>query len=81
LGRTFRVYSLLSLAVVLVFGALTGVEARQLASRGTTQLMGLFERIGMAAWLLWMAVLSVALLIEMAAVRANFISVQKQTLP
>lgn len=71
LGRWFRLYSLLSVAVVLVFGALTGVEAQQLASSGSTQFMGLFERIAMAAWLLWMSVLSVALLVEMTPIRVG----------
>lgn len=73
-GRWFRIYSLLSIAAVLVFGALTGVEARHLAGGGATPWMGLFERVSMAAWLLWLAVLSVTLLIEVAPIRVSIFS-------
>jgi hypothetical protein len=66
--RWFRAYSLLSVGAVLLFGALTGIEAQHLPSSGATPLMGLYERIAMAAWLLWMATLSVKLLIEVAPI-------------
>lgn len=62
-GNRFRLYSLASAATVLVFmGILTGREGAKLAHGGPTARLGLYERIGMEAWLLWMAVLAINLL-------------------
>lgn len=60
-GWPFRLYSLLTLATALVFGRLSA-QVDQVASGDPTPYMGLLERIGMGAWLLWLAVASVALL-------------------
>jgi hypothetical protein len=49
-----------------VFGALTGIQAAQLAAGEPTPWMGLFERISIAPWLLWMAVLHLVLCAEQA---------------
>ena len=62
LGARFRRYSLATAATVLVFGALTGVEAAKVPAGDPTPWMGLVERISIGAWLLWIAVLAVALL-------------------
>jgi len=61
LGKRFRVFSIVSGITIVVFGALTGIEAPNVA-RGDTPWMGLYERISYDAWLTWMAVLAVALL-------------------
>jgi hypothetical protein len=58
-GTRFRVYSLVTVVTALVFGALTGTQAGNLAGRDPTPLLGLYERISVGAWLLWIAVLSV----------------------
>jgi hypothetical protein len=56
-GWRFRLYAVASTVIVVVFGALTAVQASTLAAGGPTPWMGLFERISIAPWLLWMAVL------------------------
>ena len=56
-GWRFRLYAVASIVVVVVFGALTAVQASALAAGGLTPWMGLFERISIAPWLLWMTVL------------------------
>ena len=63
LGRRFRVYSYATAAVILVFSVLTSTLATKLKT-GTepTPRMGLYERTFFWAWLMWMAVLAVALL-------------------
>jgi hypothetical protein len=61
-GRRFRLYSYATAAVVLVFGALTAMEAPKVPDGQATPWMGVFERINIAAWLLWIAVLAIALL-------------------
>jgi hypothetical protein len=55
-GPRFRLYSFVTLATVLVFGALAGVEAGQVS----TPWVGLTERINIYAWMLWVLVFAVA---------------------
>ena len=62
LGRRFRIYSIVTGVVVMMFGALTGRYAAALNAGHATPYMGLFERINIAAWLIWLIVLAVALL-------------------
>lgn len=62
-GRWFRVYTIASVSVVLLFsGVLTGIQSSQLPSGEPTPLLGFFERVGIGAWLLWLAVLATTLL-------------------
>jgi hypothetical protein len=62
LGGWFRGYSLLTLAVALAFGAVAGAQGSQLAANEPTPWLGVYERINIGAYLLWMAVLAVVLL-------------------
>jgi hypothetical protein len=67
LGRRFRIYSLVTLATSLAAGVLTGAQSGRLAAGEPTPWWGLTERISILAWLLWLAVLAVALLRETVA--------------
>lgn len=58
-GRRFRVYSIATLATVLVFGALTALEAPRIAAGLPTPWLGVTERINIGAYLLWVAVVAV----------------------
>jgi hypothetical protein len=60
-GRGFRAYSGTTVAVMLLFSVLTMRDVPNLAADLPTPFMGLNERVSMAAWLLWMAVLSIRL--------------------
>lgn len=60
-GWLFRVYSMLTIATALVFGRLSA-QVGQIEAGDPTPYMGLLERIGIGAWLLWLAVASVVLL-------------------
>jgi CubicO group peptidase (beta-lactamase class C family)/hypothetical membrane protein len=62
LGRRFRLYSLGTLLTVVAFVALTAPFAARLAAGEPTPGLGIVERIGVYAWLVWVAVLSSALL-------------------
>jgi hypothetical protein len=62
LKRRFRVYSIVTVGTALVFGGLTGAQAANLVDGESTPLMGVYERVNVGAWLLWIAVLSVMLL-------------------
>lgn len=61
LGRRFRLYTFATLAAFLVFGTLTAVDAPRLAANLPTPWIGLWERINIAAAMLWIALLAVAL--------------------
>lgn len=62
LGKRFRVYSLATLAVLVVFGALTAPFGARLAPGQPTPGFGILERVNIYSSLLWMAVLATALL-------------------
>lgn len=61
-GRRFRVYSFVTIAVMLVFGALTGLASQPMAVGQPTPWLGVLERITIGASLLWVALLAIALI-------------------
>ena len=61
-GRRFRLYSLASLAVLAVFGALTFLDAPQVGANLPTPWIGVWERINIGVFLLWVIVLATILL-------------------
>jgi hypothetical protein len=61
-GRRFRLYSIVSGVVLLAFGALTFLEAPRLETNLPTPWIGLWERINISVFLLWVVVLAIVLL-------------------
>ena len=61
-GRRFRLYSVATILVLLVFGVVTGMQGPQIGANLPTPLIGVWERIDISAYLLWIAVLSIALI-------------------
>jgi hypothetical protein len=64
LGKAFRLYSLATFAALLTFGALTFREAPLVGANRPTPLIGVWERINIGVFLLWMIVLAVVLLVR-----------------
>jgi hypothetical protein len=62
LETRFRLYCIATLATFVVFGALTFMAGPRLAANLPTPWIGVWERINIAAWLLWAVVLAVTLL-------------------
>ena len=62
LGPGFRLYSIVTLLVHLVFGAWAGADGPRLARGEPTPWIGVTERINIGAFLLWVAVLAVVLM-------------------
>ena len=60
-GTRFRTYSLVTIVTLLTFGLLTFSEAPHLQTGLPTPWIGLWERINITAFLLWIAVLASAL--------------------
>ena len=72
-GTWFRLYSVTSIVLLLVFGYLTGTDASAVQKNLPTPWIGLFERINIGVMLVWLAVLAVALLLrpQVAATQAD----------
>jgi len=63
LGKRFRLYSIGTILVVLVFGTLAGFDGPRISANLRTPWVGVTERISIYGYMLWMAVLAVALLL------------------
>jgi hypothetical protein len=61
-GNRFRLYSVATLAILAAFGGLTFLDAPNLAAGLPTPSLGVWERINIAAFLLWIAALATAIL-------------------
>jgi hypothetical protein len=61
-GRRFRLYSIVSSVVLVGFGGLTFLEAPRVNANLPTPWIGLWERINISVFLLWVVVLTVILL-------------------
>ena len=60
-GKRFRLYSIASIVVLLAFGGLTFLEAPRLEANLPTPWIGLWERINISVFLLWVVVLATML--------------------
>ena len=61
-GKRFRLYSIASIVVVVAFGALTFWDAPRIQANLPTPWVGLWERINISVFLLWVVVLATVLL-------------------
>jgi len=62
LSKRFRVYSFITITLLILFGFITSLQVPQLSLGQPTPLMGFTERINIYSTMLWFAILSVALL-------------------
>jgi len=62
LGKGFRRYSIATLAILVAFGVLTGLDAPKLSTNLPTPLIGVWERIQIGVVIVWEMVLAIALL-------------------
>jgi hypothetical protein len=62
LGKGFRLYSNATILALLVFGGLAGSQMALIEQNLPTPWLGIAERVNIYAYLLWQAVLAVALL-------------------
>lgn len=71
LGGWFRFYSVLTLATLLGFGYLTTTEVPNMQANLATPLIGLWERINMAAFMVWALVLGLTLIARLGIKSAD----------
>ncbi|HVX51941.1 MAG TPA: DUF998 domain-containing protein [Chitinophagaceae bacterium] len=62
LGKRFRLYSIITITVLLFFGSLTGSQAANVEANLPTPWIGVWERVNIGAFLLWVIILSALLL-------------------
>jgi hypothetical protein len=60
-GKPFRLYSMATIVVLLAFGGLTFLEAPRLQMNLSTPWIGLWERINISVFLLWIVMLAAVL--------------------
>lgn len=61
-GKRFRIYSIVTIAVLLVFGALTGIQGPKIGTGMPTPWMGITERVNIYNYIIWVLVLALMLL-------------------
>ena len=58
MGKKFKIYSIFTIIIMLVFGFLVAVMAPKVALDEPTPLMGIFERISVFSSMIWMSILA-----------------------
>jgi hypothetical protein len=61
-GKTFRLYSLISVVLFIVFGTLTGIEAPEVSNNQPTPMIGVWERINIGVYMIWLMIVATMLL-------------------
>jgi hypothetical protein len=61
-GKRFRLYSIGTILVVVVFGTLAGIDGPRIAENFPTPWVGVTERISVFSYMIWLAMLAIGLL-------------------
>lgn len=61
-GKAFRWYSAISIVLMLVTGAITGIQSPDMEANLPTPWIGVWERIGLFAYMIWLIVFACLLL-------------------
>jgi hypothetical protein len=61
-GKRFRVYSIATIFIALAFGILTGMDSPGIRANLPTPWIGVWERINIGIYLIWVVVLAIVLL-------------------
>ncbi|MHB8904457.1 MAG: DUF998 domain-containing protein, partial [Patescibacteria group bacterium] len=61
-GRWFRLYSILTILLMLILGSLVGMQAPRVAAQLPTPWLGIMERVSVFSPILWVLVLAIVLL-------------------
>lgn len=60
-GKRFRLFSIVTIVILLAFGVLTGIDGPRIAANLPTPWVGVWERISIGAFLAWMVILTLTL--------------------
>ncbi len=61
-GQGFRVYSIVTMVIFIVFGTLAGMDGPNVAANLPTPYLGIWERVNIYSYMAWVIVLSLMLL-------------------
>ena len=61
-AKSFRIYTIITFVVFIIFGALIGTEAPGIPENLPTPRIGIWERINIGAFMLWVIVFAIAIL-------------------
>lgn len=61
-GKSFRMYTIITIIVQIGFGVVTGLDSPKMEANLPTPWMGVWERISMAAFMIWLIVFATMLL-------------------
>ena len=62
LKRRFRLYTIFTVLIFLLFGLLTSIESKGIESGQPTPYIGLWERLNMLVYMTWIIVFAISLL-------------------
>ena len=62
LGKPFLIFSVLSILIMLFFGLMTGLDAPKMEANLATPWIGVWERISIGAYMLWVVVFGFVML-------------------
>jgi hypothetical protein len=62
LGRSFKFYTIANAFLLIVFGIMTTLEAPNIASNLPTPTIGIWERLNIGVFMMWVVILSINLL-------------------
>ncbi|AEW00894.1 hypothetical protein A4D02_13115 [Niastella koreensis] len=62
LGKRFRLYSIITLVILIGAGAMTGIDGPKISANQPTPWIGIWERINIGIFLFWIVVLAIVLL-------------------
>ena len=60
-GRSFRIYTIITILLLATFGGLTSAEAGAVEVNGPTPWIGVYERCNIGVFLVWIVVLAALL--------------------
>jgi hypothetical protein len=70
-GKRLRRYSIATMVILVAFGALTGMYGPRIAANLPTPWVGVWERISIAAFMVWVLVLAMILLADQSSAAAH----------
>lgn len=76
LDKRFRIYTIVSIILHLVFGYLTFLEAPNIAKNDPTPMIGIWERVNILIFMLWVIVFAGVLLKKSKALNAKNVETQ-----
>jgi len=61
-GKRFRNFTIISIAILTLFGILTGIESPNIPVNGPTPMIGIWERINIGVFMIWIIALAMVIL-------------------